>query len=92
MSISFGEFPLKRQPKSVGASKHPADAEVHFGCCFLAMLLTYNILLDHIANFLIYLSGTPSFWLLLNTSYDHGCHLERQFQSGGDSDKVGREA
>jgi hypothetical protein len=38
-------------------------------------LLTYDVLLDHIANFLIYLSGAPSFWFLLNTSYGYGCHL-----------------
>jgi hypothetical protein len=53
------------------------------------MSLTYDILLDHIANFLIYLSGAPSYWFLLNTSYDHGCHLTSQFQSGGDCSKVG---
>jgi hypothetical protein len=53
------------------------------------MLLTYDALLDHLANFLIYLSGAPSFWFLLNTSYDHGCHLASQFQSGGDCGKVG---
>jgi hypothetical protein len=53
------------------------------------MLLTYDVLLDHIANFLIYLSGTPSFWFLLNTSYDHGYRLASQFQSGSDCDKVG---
>jgi hypothetical protein len=44
------------------------------------MLLTYDVLLDHIANFLIYLSGAPSFWFSLNTSYNHGCHLASQFQ------------
>jgi uncharacterized membrane protein YgcG len=53
------------------------------------MSLTYDILLNHIINFLIYLSCTPSFWFLLNTSYDHGCHLASQFQSGGDGGKVG---
>ncbi len=53
------------------------------------MLLTYDVLLDHITNFLIYLSGTPSFWYFLNTSYDHGCHLASRFQSGGDCSKVG---
>ncbi len=39
------------------------------------MSLTYDVLLDHIANFLIYISDAPSFWFSLNTSYDHGCHL-----------------
>jgi hypothetical protein len=53
------------------------------------MSVTYVVLLDHIANFLIYLSGTRSFWFSLNTSYDHGCHLASRFQSGGDCGKVG---
>ncbi len=53
------------------------------------MLLIYDVLLDHNANFPIYLSGTPSFWFSLNTSYDHGCHLASWFQSGGDSGKIG---
>jgi hypothetical protein len=34
---------------------------------------TYDVLLDYTANFLIFLSGAPSFWFLLDTSYDHGC-------------------
>ncbi len=53
------------------------------------MSLTYDVLLDHIVNFLISLSGTPSFWFLLNTSFDHGCQLASQFQSSGDCSKVG---
>ncbi len=44
------------------------------------MLLTYDAILDLIANFLFYLYGTPSFWFLLNTSVDHGCHLASQSQ------------
>jgi hypothetical protein len=44
------------------------------------MSSTYDVLLDHIADFLIYLSGAPSFCFLLNTSYDHGCHLASRFQ------------
>jgi hypothetical protein len=31
----------------------------------------YDVLRDHIANFLIFLSITLSFWFSLNTSYDH---------------------
>jgi hypothetical protein len=53
------------------------------------MLLKYDILLDHIANFLVYLFGTPYFWFSLNMSYDHGCHLASRFRSGGDGGKVG---
>jgi hypothetical protein len=39
----------------------------------------YDVLRDHIAVFLIFLSSAPSFWFLLNTSYDHGCHLANRF-------------
>ena len=31
--------------------------------------------LDHIADFLKFISSAQSFWFLLNTSYNHGCHL-----------------
>ncbi len=44
------------------------------------MSSSYDVLLDHIADFLIYLSGAPSFWFSLNTSYDHGCYLTSRFQ------------
>ncbi len=37
------------------------------------------VLLDHIAEFLLFLSDAPSFWYTLNTSYDHGLHLSRMF-------------
>jgi len=35
----------------------------------------YDVLRDHIADFLIFLSRAPSFWFLVNTSYGHGRHL-----------------
>ena len=31
----------------------------------------YDVVRDHIANFLIFLSSAPSFWFSLITSYDH---------------------
>ena len=31
----------------------------------------YDVARDHIAEFLIFRSSTPSFWFSLNTSYDH---------------------
>jgi hypothetical protein len=37
-----------------------------------------SILLDHLAEHMIYLFTTSSFWFSLNSSYDHGCHLSRQ--------------
>ena len=39
-----------------------------------------DVLRDHIEDFLIFLSSAQSFWFLLNTSYDHGCHLANRFQ------------
>jgi len=37
------------------------------------------VLLDHIAEFLLFLSDAPSFWFTVNTSYDHAFHLSRRF-------------
>ena len=38
-------------------------------------------LLDHnIADFRKFISSAQSFWFLLNTSYDHGCHLANRFR------------
>jgi len=44
------------------------------------MSLSSEALLDHIADYLKYLSYAPSFWFTLNTSYDHGCHLANRFR------------
>ena len=35
-------------------------------------------LLDHLAEHMLYLSTTPSFWYSLNSSYDHDFHLSHQ--------------
>jgi hypothetical protein len=37
-------------------------------------------LLDHIADFLKFISIAQSFWFLLDTSYGHGCHLTNRFR------------
>ncbi len=37
------------------------------------------VLLDQIAELLLFLSDAPSFWFTHNTSYDHGLHLSRRF-------------
>jgi len=39
------------------------------------MSLSSETLLDHIADFLEFISNTQSFWFTLDMSYDHGCHL-----------------
>jgi hypothetical protein len=44
------------------------------------MSLSSVALLDHIADYLKFISSTPSFWFMLNTSYDHGCHLANRFR------------
>ena len=36
--------------------------------------------MDHIANFLKFISSAQSFWFSLDTSYGHGCHLANQFR------------
>ena len=35
-------------------------------------------LLGHLAEHMLYLSTTPSFWYSLNSSYDHGFHLSHR--------------
>ena len=44
------------------------------------MSLSSEALLDHIADFLKFISSAQSFWFTLNTSYDHGCHLASGFR------------
>ena len=44
------------------------------------MSLSTAALLDHIADFLKFISSTKLFWFSLNTSYGHGCHLANRFR------------
>ena len=37
-------------------------------------------ILDHITDFLKFISNTQSFWFTLDTSYNHGCHLANRFR------------
>jgi hypothetical protein len=46
----------------------------------LVMSLSSEALLDHIADFLKFISSTQSYWFSLDTSYDHGCHLASCFR------------
>jgi hypothetical protein len=34
-----------------------------------------EVIFDHKADFLKFISSAQSFWFSLDTSYDHGCHL-----------------
>jgi hypothetical protein len=43
------------------------------------MTLSSESILDHIADYLTFISNTQSFWFTLNTSYNHGCHLASRF-------------
>ncbi len=36
--------------------------------------------MDHIADYLKFISGAQSFWYTLNTSYNHDCHLASRFR------------
>ena len=36
--------------------------------------------MDHIADFLKFISNTESFSFTLDTSYNHGCHLANRFR------------
>ena len=38
----------------------------------------YNNSLDHLANHLIHLSSSSSFWFSLNSSYDNEFHLSKR--------------
>ena len=43
------------------------------------MAMSYHrILGDHLADHLIYLSSSSSFWFSLNSSYDHELHLSKR--------------
>ena len=45
-------------------------------------------ILDHIADFLKFISNTQSFWFTLDTSYNHGCHLANRFRLESNDYKV----
>jgi hypothetical protein len=49
------------------------------GSAYIAMSLSYDTtILDHLAEYLLYLSAAPSFWFSINSSYDHEFHLSRR--------------
>jgi hypothetical protein len=44
------------------------------------MSLSYDTtILDHLAEYFLYLAAAPSFWFSINSSYDHEFHLSRRF-------------
>jgi hypothetical protein len=60
----------------------------HFGLQILAMSIGYESILDHIADYLQFLSNAQLYWFTLNTSCDHGCCLANQFHLGPNDYKV----
>ncbi len=70
---------MKLQQKLRGSLLHPKEVRGGFGCHFLIMSMSMAVLLDPIAEFLLFLADAPSFWFTLNTSYNHGLHLSRRF-------------
>ena len=67
------------EPFLRGAAQHPKEAQFQKGSSIFNMTARYeNISLDHLADHLIYLSSSSSFWFSLNSSYDHEFHLSKR--------------
>ncbi len=47
-----------------------------------------EVLFDHKADFLKFISSAQSFWFSLDTSYDHGCHLASRIRLDPDEYEV----
>jgi len=61
-----------------GASQHPKEALFQNGLSIFNMGTIYvNISLVHLADHLIYLYSSSSFWFSLNSSYDNEFHLSK---------------
>jgi hypothetical protein len=70
-----------RNPQAIlrGALQHPKEALFQNGLSIFNMGTSYdNILLVHLADHLIYLSSSSSFWFSLNSSYDNDFHLSKR--------------
>jgi hypothetical protein len=69
-----------RNPQAIlrGALQHPREALFQNGLSIFNMGTSYdNISLVHLADHLIYLSSSSSFWFSLNSSYDNDFHLSK---------------
>jgi hypothetical protein len=61
-----------------GTSEHPLEALFQKGSRTLNISTSYNdSLLDHQAEYMIYLSTASSFYFSCNSSYDHEFHLSQ---------------
>jgi hypothetical protein len=68
MLLLLDEFQTFSRLKSGGASYHPDEGVCHFSPHILAMTSSSDALLDHIADYLQFISNTLLFWFTLNTS------------------------
>ena len=68
MFLLLDEFWATSKPKLLGASQHPDKRVCQFGLLILAMSQSFDALLDHIADYLLFISNAKLFWFLLNTS------------------------
>jgi hypothetical protein len=67
------------EPFLRGAARLPKEAPFQKGSRIFNMATSYvNISLGHLADHLIYLSSSSSFWFSLNSSYDHDFHLSKR--------------
>ena len=67
------------EPYLRGASRCPKEALFQKGSrIFNTATSYYNNSLDHLANHLIHLSSSSSFWFSLNSSYDNEFHLSKR--------------
>ncbi len=77
---SLDKYPTLCKPKSLGPSYHPDKVVFPFGSQILQMSSSSESILDHIADYLKFISGAQSFWFMLNTSYNHDCHPTSRFR------------
>ncbi len=74
------KYPALCKLKLLGVSLHPDKAVFQFSLLFLGMSTSCKSILDHIAEYLRFISDAQSFWFTLNTSYGHGFHLTHRFR------------
>jgi hypothetical protein len=68
------------EPFLTGAPSHTKEAAFQMGSHTFHMSTSYDgSLLDHLAEYSIYLSTASSFWFSLDSSYDHEFHLSKRF-------------
>ncbi len=78
--LSLKKYPALCKLKLLGALKHPDEAVFHFSLLFLQMPSSSDSILNHIKEYLIFISDAQSFWYTLNTSYNHDFHLASRFR------------